>query len=114
MNEEQFFVGINNHVDVRRNILECSREMVQTMQSYEKLSRIRDVKIKRIKQLRTVMREMDLLITKLQEELPKTDLRAGVQEPARRLKISQSPKINEIDRLEEQLKDIESEINRLG
>ena len=50
MGEEQFFVGINNHLDIRRNLLECSREMIQSMQSYEKLTRIRDIKIKRIKQ----------------------------------------------------------------
>ena len=114
MGEEQFFVGINNHLDIRRNLLECSREMIQSMQSYEKLTRIRDIKIKRIKQLRTVIRETDLLITKLQEELPKTNLSAGIIEPAKRIKINSSPKVNEINKLEEQLKDIESEINRLS
>jgi hypothetical protein len=115
MAEEKFFVGINNHLDVRRNVLECSREMIQSLQSYEKITRVREVKIQRIKQLRTVIKEIDLLMAKLQDQLPKTNLRAAVVQPSQELKIRTRTKdVSDIDKLEEQLRDIESEIAKLS
>ena len=98
-------------MDVRRNILECSRAMIHTLQSFEKLEKIREIKIKRIKQLRTVGKELELLISKLKVALPKTNMRAA-EVDARPSTIKKG--INDLDKLEDQLKAIESEINKLG
>ncbi len=113
--EEGFFVGINNPIDVRRNLLECSREMIQTLQSFEKIKVIRVEKLKRIQQLKTVLRELDLLVSKLRNELPKTHLRAQVVEPSPKTKLKSSGKtMNELEKLEQQLSALESEISRLS
>lgn len=114
--EEGFFVGINNPIDVRRNILECSREMIKTLQSIEKIGVIRVEKVKRIQQLKTVARELDLLVTKLRNNLPKTHLRAASQEaPNSRIKLSKSPDtVGELQELEGQLGALEAEISRLS
>ncbi|MBD3203322.1 hypothetical protein GF327_03450 [Candidatus Woesearchaeota archaeon] len=110
---QDFFVGVDNPMDIRRNLLESSRELIQTLQSYEKIKKIRELKIKRIKQLRTVGKELDMLFSKLKDTLPKTHLRAKVVEPAK-TKIKKKKGINTLDNLEVQLKDIEREISRIS
>jgi hypothetical protein len=120
MDDERYFVGVNNHLEVRRNILESSRDMIQTMQSYEKVKAIREAKLKRLRQLRTVVKELDLLMARLQEQLPKTNLRAAMVEPApSAMKVHAKNKkdkreVNEIERLESQLKEIEQELSRIN
>jgi hypothetical protein len=114
--DNDFYVGVSNPLDVRRNLLECSREMIQTLQSYEKIKKIRDMKIKRIHQLKTVIRELDLLFSKLKSTLPKTHLRAKVKEIRSSLKYKPSDikDMNELEKLESQLKDVEQEIARIS
>ncbi|MBN2422689.1 hypothetical protein JXB41_05650 [Candidatus Woesearchaeota archaeon] len=112
-----FFVGVTNPLDVRRNVLESSREMIQTLQSYEKIKKIRESKVRRIQQLRTVIRELDLLFSKLKSSLPKTHLRAKVAESVSSSKVKSSDstkQMTELERLEEQLKEVEQEIARVS
>lgn len=111
---EGFFVGINNPIDVRRNVLECSREMIKTLQAHEKLTVIREEKLKRVKQLKTVIRELDLLFSKLRNGLPKTHLRAGLAEPSRKDSSRPAKTYTEIEELERQLGSLEKEISRLS
>ena len=40
--DKDFYVGINNPIDVRRNTLECSRELIQNLQSYENVKKVRE------------------------------------------------------------------------
>ena len=113
--KDDFFVGINNPLDVRRNVLECSREMIQTLQTHEKIKKLREAKIKRTLQLKTVIRELDLLFSKLRTALPKTHLRAKVTEPKQRLKIKPSniKEMNEFEQLETQLSTKEQNIRQM-
>ena len=75
MEKEQFYVGIENTKEVRRNVLESSREMVHILQSYEKVQEIRKEKLRRVAQLKTVLEELKLLSSKLQKELPSVQVR---------------------------------------
>ncbi len=113
---EGFFVGVQNPLDVRRNTLECSREMIQILQLYAKLEQTRAEKMKRTQQLKTVVRELDLLFTKLRSTLPKTHLRAKVVDaPKTKMKVRGTIKeMTELEKLEQQLRDVEQEIGRLS
>ncbi|MFH0875578.1 MAG: hypothetical protein V1859_06575 [archaeon] len=117
--KQGFFVGINNPLDVRRNTLECSREMIQVLQLYTKVAKLREDKIKRTQQLKTVVRELDLLFTRLRSTLPKTHLRAKNVEEPNKSKLKMKGKVSlkelsELERLEEQLREVEQEITRLS
>ncbi|MBU0757053.1 MAG: hypothetical protein KKF44_03230 [Nanoarchaeota archaeon] len=116
--KDGFFVGINNAVDLRRNILESSREIVQNMQSFENVRNIREIKIKRIQQLKTVIRELDLLFAKLRAELPQTHLRAISEENIEVGRKKPKPKtlkeMTAIEKLDTQLREIEQEISRMS
>ena len=65
MKDDSFFVGIYNPEDSRRNILESSRELVKSLQAYDKLHNVREQKLLLFKEMKTVMEELDLLVGKL-------------------------------------------------
>ncbi|MBN1503154.1 hypothetical protein JW930_06415 [Candidatus Woesearchaeota archaeon] len=114
--DAEHFVGIDNPMDVRRNILESSREIIQTLQKFDKLKEIREEKLKTLHQLRTVIRELNLLFSKLKAELPSTHLRALAPEEVSLPSLKDAPKIekSELEELESQLMDIERELTRLS
>jgi hypothetical protein len=120
--QEDFFVGIYDPVDVRRAILESSKEIISSLQSYEKLEKLRYEKLANINKMKTIMKELDLLITKLKTKLPKSYLRkAGEMEQdkkemvysnrTQKTKTTASPSLSsDLDRLEEQMRGIEKEL----
>ncbi len=75
--EEQdvFYVGIKDPIEIRRSILESSREVVQYLQRAERFRATRAEKGEQIAKLRSIMNEIHSLVRKLRAELPKTNLR---------------------------------------
>jgi len=108
MDEKDFFVGIYDPADVRRNLLESSKEVVKSLQAYEKLHVIRTQKLKRFKDMKKVMNELDMLIEKLNEKLPKSHLRTAIDVPQTRTNFS-----SELQKLEEQLSAVEKELSSM-
>ncbi|MBN2368569.1 hypothetical protein JXC34_06115 [Candidatus Woesearchaeota archaeon] len=106
--KDGFFVGIYDPIDVRRNLLENSKEIVKSLQYYDKLKEIRSNKLMLFQEMKTVMEELDLLVTKLKEKLPKSHLRKVQEE-----KEKHSPEkfSSELDQLEKQLRIIENELS---
>ncbi|MBW2963404.1 hypothetical protein KY306_01360 [Candidatus Woesearchaeota archaeon] len=49
--KEIFYVGVQDPVEVRRNVLEVSRDMVQFLQQHQKLTSVRNEKTEAIKHL---------------------------------------------------------------
>ncbi len=133
--EEVFFVGVNEPVEIRRNILEASREMVLLLQMYEKFKSVRDEKRHEMEKLRGLVREIALLVSRLKRHLPKTNLRAlplaevekerkkdkeqiviSVHE-AREAKVEEkslAQELTELEKLEAELASIEQKLNHLA
>ncbi|MEM3373810.1 MAG: hypothetical protein QW757_05230 [Candidatus Woesearchaeota archaeon] len=115
---EDLFVGIPEPVDVRRNLLESSRDLIKCLQSYEKLERIREQKLKYFKEMRKVSAELDLLITKLKEKLPKQGIRK-LEKTEQKKQITETliqpnKKLkSDLKKLEEQLQEIEEQLKSL-
>ena len=125
--DEQFFVGIQEPMDLRRNILESSREVIHTLQSYEKVQAIREEKLRRLRQFKTVIEELKYLVSKLSGSLPKVQVREvspdeKIKEPVKVMKAKEQrviPKkkdvgIVELKKLEEELSAIEGKLSQLG
>ncbi len=121
INDEQFFVGISGTKDLRRNLLESSREVVHSLQSYEKISEIREEKLRRIRQFKTVIEELKLLISKLNESVPQVRIKQPVSKNDFKLpKKKKEPvskkrkdEIEEMRELEEDLSKIEGRLAQL-
>jgi hypothetical protein len=111
---EKLFVGIYEPVDVRRNLLEASREVVGSLQSYEKLGVLRANKLRNFEEMRKIMQELDLLVTKLKTKLPKSQLRKALgnvkpQKTRERL----LPKNVDMQKLESEIRNIEREFSKI-
>ena len=123
---EGFFVGIYDPLDIRRNILESSKELIKSLEAYERLEKIRESKLRYFAQMRKTMKELELLASKLKERMPKSNIRKTI-EP-----ISQTPNISlsqttkkqpqmrtesfssELQNLEQELKNVEKELSKIG
>ena len=125
---ELFFVQVKEPSEVRRNILESLREIIEVLKRFEKFKRIRHEKLENINKLRGLLRETNKVFGTLKSKLPQTNLRATVageapKHPKKHHKKSKKAKvveekmpkkeITEADKLEEQLSVIESKLKSL-
>lgn len=127
-----FFVGVKDPIEIRRSLLESSKEMVQLLQRYEKFKQVRAEKISNIERLKSDMKKLKQLVSQLKRALPKTDLRIKatasvpemVQKPVvvnttQKVEKSKSkPKVvvkkaTEVERLEDELDMIERRLSNL-
>ncbi len=119
--KDQFFVGISGTTELRRNILEGSREMVRTLQSFEKLQEIRAEKLRRMKQFKTVIEELKLLIAKLNDSIPEIRLKEPIAKKNLKLEkrktkakpVRRDEDVLELRKLEEDLSSIEGRLAQL-
>ena len=109
MPKKDFFVGIYNPKDVKRNVLESSRQILDSLQSNVKLKKIRYEKIKYYEQMNKVMNELDLLISRLQKKLPKSKIRKSYSRETEN--TASQPGMTKV---EEQLSKIEKEFSNLN
>jgi len=107
-----FYVGVKEPVSLRRNLLESSKGIVQSLKDYEKLKLIREERHKKILEFRDKINEILTLLSGLKEHFPKHGLKEDVYVKSKTEKTKKVDiKIDEIDRLEQDLAEIES---RLG
>lgn len=78
--KDVFYVGIKDPIEIRRSILESSKEVIQYLQRAEKFKQVRNEKAEEIAKLRGIMAETTKLVNKLKKQLPK----AGIRTPLHR------------------------------
>jgi len=119
MEEKDFFVGIYDPLDVRRNLLESSREILKSLKTFTDVSEIRKNKLKLYKKMKSVMEELNLLVTKLDKKLPESHLRKKIEKTVSspvyvaKEKSKKEGLVNELDKLESQLSEVERELSEL-
>ncbi|MFH0701103.1 MAG: hypothetical protein V2A62_01565 [Candidatus Woesearchaeota archaeon] len=135
--DPNFMVQINEPRMLRKDILESVREVIIFMQGYEKFRKIQEEKVTLFTQLKTDVRVLNSLVEdKLRKYLPKGKLKAVQlnQQPAKPADFAyqrdeeplssstlSSPvpstgkvSSSELDELESQLKDIETQLRNVG
>ena len=70
-----FYVGINDPIEIRRSLLESSKEMLQLLKRNEKFKEVRKEKKENISRLKDDMKEIKKLFAKLKSLLPVHHLR---------------------------------------
>lgn len=122
--KDGFYVGVRDPVEVRKSILETSKAVIHDLQSYERLLETRGKKREALSRLKKKVDEINALLEQLRKVLP--EVRVESEKPAampklrtapvkHRIQIVARPKPKtEIEKLNDELKDIESKLGSLG
>lgn len=127
--EEIFFAEVREPFDVRRNLLESLKDIVENLKRFEQFKTVREEKIENIIKLRTTIKEINKLASNLKASFPQTDLRAikiekkkAIKMPTRKKKKAKARKeekietekpLSELEKLESELNAIESKLSAL-
>lgn len=122
--EKPYFIGLNNPTELRKNILEPTREVIQFLQNYEEFKKIKEEKTKYIIQLKDDLKQIRLSVNQLKKALPQNKLR--IEKPKKikeakkealpvEAKAAPAPLLppTELDSLEKELNEIEKKLGSL-
>jgi len=119
------FVEVHQSDEVRRNILESLKDIVENLQRFEKFKETRKEKIEHINELGKIIKDINKIIPNLKNSLPETKLRAVskskasvrkkviVKEKRSPEEVAKRKPITELQKLESELGDIESKLQSL-
>jgi hypothetical protein len=124
--EKTFYVGVGNRSGVRKDLLECSKNVVGLLKSYDKINSTREQKIEKIIELKNVLAEIKQINTVLRDKFPSEKIslkrekttriverKAPVEKKAI-VKTAYKKPNNEIKKLEEELSEIEERLSKMG
>ena len=109
--EENFYVGVEDSADLRKDVLEASKRVRGIMQRYEKLKEIMAKKILEIENLKKIISEMSRLNTKLQSAMPKTRVR--IPKSPTKGKVVREEGADQLESLDKDLRDVEDKLSML-
>lgn len=128
---DTFFVGVDKPVEVRLNILESSKQMIEILKHIEKIKGIRTEKQETMLVLKAKLDDLNKLVRKLNLTLPKTHLRAKEKVKQKRKKTVSSKARNKknlkkkvkskveskakptISKLDKELMEVERQLSKL-
>lgn len=119
-----FYVGIKDPLKLRRSILETSKALIKSLQSYEKISRLRSKRAEITKEYKDIMSELIGYISSLKRELPRNDIfnkhEQHILKPKQSHTMSKAEtrkerkELSNIDKLEQELAEVEEKLKMLG
>jgi len=114
MNKEKtdYFIKIANPKDMRRTVLENSRDVLKVLQGYEEFRKIRKERTQLIDSFKVQTNELRSMVLQLKKMMPK----ATVKETKKAVVVKQPsvPKQpQEFKKLEQELAAIEAQLNQL-
>ena len=126
-NKDIFFVEVKESEEVKRNILEALREIVESLQRFEKFKETRKDKIDHINKLRQIVKEANRLVSNLKTSLPETKIRAIkvskletaekkrpiIRKKKKSIEVKEKKPMTELQKLESELNEIESKLGSL-
>jgi hypothetical protein len=74
IDETSYFVSVSNPLELRKEVLESSKNAIYALQNYQKILLVRQKKLKEIEDLKTSVKELLYLNKKFNEKLPKYKL----------------------------------------
>jgi len=116
--EEVFYVGLRNPKDVRRYVLESTRDLVLLLRSFESLKHIRMQKVELQQNVQKEIAAIKKLVLQLKRNLPQTRLREEVEKPKKKEKQATSHVLkkhyaSDVERLEAELTAIEEKLQTI-
>jgi len=114
MTEDVFYVGVEQPVEVRKDLLLGVKRIITSLKRYEHFRMLREEKMKVIVQLKEIVSEISKANRKLRSTLPKAGLRSV--ETQRKEPVAKAPRKStrsKLDILEDELSRIESRLRSL-
>lgn len=119
--ESPLFVGITSGNELKMSMLECSKNILESLKDYESFQNLRDEKINLINQFKNDVKEVSRLINALKRSLPKVngmeikkpEVRKAKEEKQKDSEEKRPMIKTELERLEEELNALENKINSL-
>jgi len=116
---DEYFVSVNDPSHVRLSILESRKSVLESMRILERTKHVREQKISQKKVLRSQLRQINGLLSKIKRSMPVVKLpdKDVIKAPVAKKVAVPKPKKHirtELDKIEESLRDIESKISTLG
>ena len=112
--DELLFVGIRDPVELRRDLLESSKSIIDSLKRYESYTSVKEEKLGYILQLKRVFDELIVLNKKLRSKLPKMPVKPAPVLLSRELeevkRLPRKEHKSKIDVLEEELSKVESRL----
>ncbi len=120
-----YFVAVKNPEDVRRNLLTTSKTIITGLAQYERFRQVRHEKLESIRKLRLDLKHTATLISKLKMHLPSLEVHVVAPKPApmkitspQKALVTRAPtpkkELNELERLEAELDDIEKKLGSMN
>lgn len=109
--EEAYYVGIDGSVELRRNVLESAKIVVQTVSAHKKVQQIQDEKLKLRTKLVHVIHDLRRDLHDLHVKLPKREVpevRASAPAPVTKRRTD-----SKLDKIEAALAEIEARMKSL-
>lgn len=117
MEDELFFVGIRDPVELRKELLTSSKNLIDSLKRYEAYKDIKEEKLQKITELKRTFDEIMILNKKLRNHMPKTPLRAPITRTEKTTKAQKAGPTKfgktKIDVLEQELAKIEERLGGL-
>lgn len=115
---KNFYVGIQNSKDFRRNLLESSKTVVSILKRYHKIKAIRLLKKEKLKILKNHLDDITKLVNHLDDAMPDMGIRATAPKaqrvvPLEQVKVPVAKSHSDLDKLEAQLKEIDARLNNI-
>jgi len=112
--KEVFYVGLNNPKEIRKSVLESTRDIIQVIKTQDSLKQIRTKKYVLIEELKNQMVQIDNLMNRLKRALPSSREKEQTSPSISNKRRIEAPrKIKDIDKLEAELADIEAKLGEL-
>lgn len=119
--ENPLFVGITSGNELRKSMLECSKDILESLKEHEKLKSVKEEKMKLFNKLRGNIKDISRMVNSLRMSLPKVK-EAEVKKPEAkgikaekpRIKIEKPREKTELEKLEDELGEIENKLNSMG
>ncbi|PIZ56006.1 hypothetical protein COY28_01305, partial [Candidatus Woesearchaeota archaeon CG_4_10_14_0_2_um_filter_57_5] len=124
--EDIYYVGVQQPVELRRTLLEASRITLKTLHSYERFKHIKQRRLELTGQLRSTMKDLGKAIAKLKSVLPSVpetpkptkqaeslkQVGKGAKKGAKATPIPPAPKqVTELQKLEREIASIEEQMH---
>lgn len=113
MEENLFFVGVKDPVEVRKELLHSSKNLLNSLRRYESFIQVKEEKAQVENELQRVFDELLILNKKLRNQLPKIPVK-GAEEAPRKEEPQKAPvPKGKFDILEQELARVEKRLNSL-
>jgi hypothetical protein len=123
--EEPLYIGVASPDNLRRNVLESSKDIISVLKQYQRILQVREEKKQATTNLNDVIVEIKNKLVQLKKALPSVPLRDRVEAPKPQEEAAQNDPVieptpaptkravSELDKLEKELQQVEKKLGNL-